>query len=363
MTGLAMHTPSLAHLCAIRAVAAGRRIRALVQGMPLGERGRRVDAVLKPGAAITMQVDRAAEEVGLAGLEQLAAEIGLRVHVIADAARGQIIALGRSRQREVVFAHLDAVDGTIKVGGLGNDLPAGRVRVANDGNWGIAVAFTAPTDRPLEALRFGDFTVAAVVDGNPTRYRAHPEEVVAVPADGGLIAYDVGAMPTVRAALRHAPRVFTSTNTVLAQGIVYLDGFQAFDFDTSRAGDDALAAALYGVLIDRHAGGAFDVMRQYGNLSALLHVLLGWRGDPPWMESQGAGFVVVNENLANLIPAVPIVVGAGGVIGRLRRPTDRRAPADRRPLQCPPRGERAAARCTAALSSRAPGRQVGTAGR
>jgi hypothetical protein len=31
------------------------------------------------------------------------------------------------------------------------------------------------------------------------------------------------------------------------------------------------------------------------------------------MESQGAGMVVVNENLANLIPAVPIVAGAGGL--------------------------------------------------
>jgi hypothetical protein len=67
----------------------------------------------------------------------------------------------------VVFAHLDAVDGTIKVGGLGNDLAAGRIRVANDGNWGVAAAFTAPTDRALDALRFGDFVAAAVVDGNP----------------------------------------------------------------------------------------------------------------------------------------------------------------------------------------------------
>jgi len=94
---------------------------------------------------------------------------------------------------------------------------------------------------------------------------------------------------------------------------VYLDGFQAFDYDTSQPEDDAVAAALYGVLIDRHQRGAFDIMRQYGNLSALLHVLLGWRGDPPWMESQGAGMVVVNENLANLIPAVPIVAGAAGL--------------------------------------------------
>jgi len=32
-----------------------------------------------------------------------------------------------------------------------------------------------------------------------------------------------------------------------------------------------------------------------------------------WIESQGGGYVVVNENVPNLIPAVPLVAGAGGV--------------------------------------------------
>jgi cytochrome oxidase Cu insertion factor (SCO1/SenC/PrrC family) len=73
-----------------------------------------------------------------------------------------------------------------------------------------------------------------------------------------------------------------------------------------------LIVALYARLLDRHAGGAFDVWRQYGNLSALLRLLLGWRGARPWIESQGGAFVVVNENLANLVPAVPLVLGAGG---------------------------------------------------
>jgi hypothetical protein len=300
------------HICALRALEAGRRIRTLVQGMPLAERAGRVDAVLKPGAALTLQVDRAAEDVGLACFEQLAAEIGYRVHLIADAVKGEVIELGTASRRQVVFAHLDAVDGTIKVGGLGNDLPAGKVRVAGDGNWGVAAAFTEPTERPLDALRFGDFVAAVVVDGNPLRYRAHPEEVVAVPGDGGTIAYDVGNAPAVSAALRRAPRVYTSTTATLGQSTVYYDGFQAFDLDTRRPGDDVIAAKLYGLLINRHEGGAFDITRQYGNLSALLHALLGWRGDLPWMESQGAGFVVVNENMPNLIPAMPIVAGAGG---------------------------------------------------
>jgi hypothetical protein len=118
--------------------------------------------------------------------------------------------------------------------------------------------------------------------------------------------------PAVRAALRRAPRVFTSTQTTLAQSIVYLDGFQAFDRDTRRAGDEALIVELYRRLINRHEGGAFDVWRQYRTLSALLRMLLGWRGTRPWLESQGGAFVVVNENLANLVPAVPLILGAGG---------------------------------------------------
>ena len=302
-------------LCAVRALDAGRRIRTVVQDMPLAERGQRVDAVLKPGAALTLQVDRAAEEVGLACFEQLADELGHRLHLITDAMRGQVVALGKSAHRQVVFAHLDAVDGTIKVGGLGNDLAAGRVRLANDGNWGVAAAFTAPTDRTLDSLRFGDFVAAVVVDGNPLRYRAHPEEVVAVPtAEGGCVAYDLSAAPAVvGGAAPRAARVHQHHRERSAQSIVYLDGFQAFDLDTRRPGDDVVAAELYRLLINRHEGGAFDISRQYGNLSALLHALLGWRGAPPWMESQGAGFVVVNENLANLIPAMPIVAGAGGV--------------------------------------------------
>jgi fructose-1,6-bisphosphatase/inositol monophosphatase family enzyme len=40
--------------------------------------------------------------------------------------------------------------------------------------------------------------------------------------------------------------------------------------------------------------------------------MLGWREPPVWLESQGAAFIVINENMFNLIPAVPIILGAGG---------------------------------------------------
>jgi hypothetical protein len=96
--------------------------------------------------------------------------------------------------------------------------------------------------------------------------------------------------------------------------MVYLDSFQAFDRDTRLEGDEELAVELYRALINRHDGGAFDVLRQYANLSALSRTMLGWRArEDAWLESQGGGFVVVNENLFNLIPAVPVILGAGGL--------------------------------------------------
>ena len=99
----------------------------------------------------------------------------------------------------------------------------------------------------------------------------------------------------------------------MSQAVIYFDGYQAFDRHTRLPGDEALTAALYRRFLNRHEGGGFDVWRQYGNLSALLRLLLGWRAGRPWVESQGGAFVVVNENLANLIPSLPIVLGAGGV--------------------------------------------------
>lgn len=298
--------------CALAALTAGRAIREAVHAMPPADRGRPAPAALKPGEQIVMAVDAAAEAVGLAHLERLSAEIGCPIALVADAARGTLLTVGAGGGGERVYAMLDAVDGTIKVGGLGNPADGSAVRLANDGGWGVGFACTAPTPAALDELRLGDFAVAAIVDGNPTRVRVHPHEVVALPADGAPAAYDMSDRPAVRAALRRAPRVFTSTQTTLAQAIVYLDGFQAFDRTSALPGDEALIVALYRRLINRHDGGAFDAWRQYGNLSALLRMMLGWRGARPWIESQGGAFVVVNENLANLVPAVPLILGAGG---------------------------------------------------
>jgi len=192
----------------------------------------------------------------------------------------------------------------VKVAGLGARHDD-RVRLANDGGWAAGFAFTAPTEHRLADLSFGDFTIAVVVDGNPTCFRTYPQDLVALPGADGFATWEATETPW--------RRVFTTTSTDLGQLWSYLDVFQAYDLDTRRDGDERVAVELYRLLTDRHAGGAFDVLRQYANLSALGRILFGWREPPAWIESQGGAYVVVNENVPNLIPAVPLVAGAGGV--------------------------------------------------
>jgi hypothetical protein len=207
---------------------------------------------------------------------------------------------------------MDAVDGTIKVGGLGNDIENNRFRAANDGAWATAIAFTRPTTSGLEDLAVRDFAVAALVDGNPTRYPAYPQEIITLPEGDSLASFDVSGETKWNPGTAWGIRTYTSTSTRLSQCMVYLDSFQAYDRETRLPGDEELAVELYRLFINRHDGGAFDVLRQYANLSALQRVMLGWREPPVWIESQGAGFIAINENMFNLIPAVPIIIGAGG---------------------------------------------------
>jgi hypothetical protein len=294
---------SIALTCAEASLAAGREIRALVHGMDPRERARERMPLLKPhGGYGARQVDAEAERVGLAHLERLAGDVGCAIELIVDPVAGVTHRLGRGPR--TIWASMDAIDGTVKVAGLGERL-ADRVRLANDGGWAAGFAFSEPTERGLGDLTFGDFVVAAVVDGNPTRWRAYPQDLVTHPTPEGLATFEATERPW--------RRVFTTTSTQLGQLWAYLDVFQAYDLDTRRPGDDAVGVELYRLLTDRHRGGAFDVLRQYANLSALGRVLLGWRDHPVWIESQGGGYLVVNENVPNLIPSVPLVAGAGGV--------------------------------------------------
>jgi hypothetical protein len=289
--------------CAEAALAAGREIRALVHGMDPRVRAEPRTPLLKPhGGYGARHVDAVAEEIGLAHLERLASGVGCAIELLVDPAAGVTHRVGRGSR--TIWASMDAIDGTVKVAGLGERL-RDRVRVANDGGWAAGFAFTAPTGRGLPDLTFGDFEVAVVVDGNPTRYRSYPQDLVALPSPEGPATWEVTERPW--------RRVFTTSGTDLSQLWTYLDVFQAYDLDTRLPGDDAVGVELYRRLTDRHGGGAFDVLRQYANLSALGRVLFGWREPPVWIESQGAAYLVVNENVPNLIPSVPLVAGAGGL--------------------------------------------------
>jgi hypothetical protein len=294
---------TLPRACAGAALVAGRAIRRLVHTMDPLRRGDPCTPRLKPGGGHgARRVDADAEALGLQHLDVLARTIDCAIEVLVDPAAGLTHRIGHGTR--TVFASLDAIDGTVKVAGLGPPR-ADRVRLANDGGWAAGFAFTAPTERPLGEIAFGDFTVAVVVDGNPTRHRAYPQDLVTLPSAVGPVTWEVTGQPW--------RRVFTTTASDLGQLWAYLDIFQAYDLDTCQPGDDALGVELYRLLTNRHEGGAFDVLRQYANLSALGRVLFGWREEPVWVESQGGAYLVVNENVPNLIPSVALVAGAGGV--------------------------------------------------
>jgi hypothetical protein len=292
----------IALACAAAGIAAGRKIRDTIYAMQPGMRGRPCTSVLKP--AENVLADARAERVGLQQLEQLSRRMGYRIELILDVSANKTRSIGSARHGPVIWASLDAVDGTIKVAGLGNELPR-RFRAANDGIWAASLAFTAPTTKTLPELLIGDFICSAIVDGNPATFMTYPQELIAVPGRAGMQTYDV--------ANGRRRRVYTSSNEDLGHAMVFLDVFQAYDLDTRREDDDRLAVELYRQLTNRHAGGAYDVLRLFSSLSALPRMMLGWRGGRLWYESQGAAFIVINENLPNLLGAVPIVEGAGGI--------------------------------------------------
>src|SRR5262249_54260251 len=147
----------------------------LVHAMPPEERARVATPLLKPGGGYgARRVDAEAEKVGLARLERLAHEVGHPIAVLVEPATGVSHRLGPEGDGRTIWASMAAIDGTVKVAGLGAPQPD-RVRLANDGGWAAAFAFTAPTATPAPELTLGDFTLAAVIDGNPPRWRAYPE--------------------------------------------------------------------------------------------------------------------------------------------------------------------------------------------
>jgi hypothetical protein len=284
----------------------GYAVRETINSMPFGERGIRTTSILKPEAqGRATQADAKGEEEGVKVLDMLSKEIGHNIFLIVNPSNGSIYKIGSSASDKVVFAYMDAVDGTWKVAGIG-----GPKYQANDGNWGTGVALTMPTSLSLEELTIGDFKTAAITTGNPRKYACAPDDVFASPDENGNpISYSVALGSGAKQEIK---RVYTSTQSKLGQSFGYYDAFQGFDRQTAPAGTEDLTAKLWRLLENRNEGGCFDLIRSYGNLSACACDMLGWR-DESLPESAAGIFVALNESLPNLIPAVPIIIGAGGI--------------------------------------------------
>jgi hypothetical protein len=292
----------LRSLLADLGVAAGLRVREAVDKVPPEQRSRRVRSQLKPAPEVSAYVDVVGEDALLESITTFSQRHQVHFRVVQCFSEGQYISIGDAGELHI-WCFLDAIDGTIKLAGVGNEPTA--VRMVNDGSWGVGLAFTDPTSSSLESLTLTDIAVSCIVDGNPPSTKVFPSSVVAIKEQQSWTTFDYSD--------HQKARLYTSSSNDLSQTAVCYDAFQAFDRSTSCPELEKLAGALYSQLIDGHRGGAFDVWRTYGNLSSLIRNMLGYR--PPtgaWMEPQGGAFIVLNENLPNLIPSVPIVLGAGG---------------------------------------------------
>jgi len=281
---------TLERLCTVFAMDAAERIRNAIQRMPYSERGAPSTSILKPEAKDRGKyADTKGEEIGLECLEAISDGTDYGIALIVDPATDRIHQIGKPGENQI-YCYFDAVDGTVSVAGLG-----GAQYQANTGNWGIGFAFTEPTSKKLENLVVGDFNISVILAGNPRTYESSPD--VAITSEG----------KTQDSKNR---RLFTSSQQKLSQSFVFYDAFQAFDRNSAPKGAEKLAVELYKHLINRNEGGAFDIKRDYGSLSALTANMLGWGYG---VESQGSAFIVLNENLPNMIPSVPIILGAGGI--------------------------------------------------
>ena len=288
-----MTDEAIAARCADTALMAGRAIRELVHAMPRRtERGERTTSVLKENQCV---VDAAAEALGIEHLARLAADVGHDLLLLVDAAKGRTHRIGSTGGDACIWVSMDAVDGTVKVAGLGERRPD-RVALGNDGGWAAAFAFTAPTPRPFDALTVGDFTTAVIVDGNPPRWPVYPPEVIV----GDGVDDDGGSRPHVE---RDAPApalvdTSTATRRTMSRRVVP----RARRWRSSCSG---------GLPIDITGGvRRAPPVRQPERPAA-----------PAFRLARGPGVGRVagrrvpgrNENQANLIPAVPLVLGAGGI--------------------------------------------------
>lgn len=281
-----------------------------VRALPEDQMAGKGASLLKPDS-MAANADIVGEEAAFEVMQALAGSEIREFRVIVDPKTGSYHSIGSTSDGSYVWAYLDAVDGTLKVSGLGNEVS--RLRIVNDGSFASAIAFTPPGNRSFDELTVDDFVIAAICDSGMGRDFAglHPRGCLAI-LEGGVYqtrSFYSDAKPSI------ARPAHTSTCTNLQQSFICYDAFQAFDRTTAKPGDEELASKIFALAINRNEGGAFDLLRSYGSLSAILRNMISDhpRDDNPWIEPQCTGFLCVNENLPNLIPVVPILLGCGAV--------------------------------------------------
>jgi hypothetical protein len=125
-------------------------------------------ALLKPPPEASSLPDVEGERVAIELLERAAQQLGHRFCIVGDPSRphhhvqvGPCTArpspgVGGLPASAQIWCYLDAVDGTLKLSGLGNT--SSCLRAVNDGSWAVGIAFTDPTDLSMEELTLGDCT-------------------------------------------------------------------------------------------------------------------------------------------------------------------------------------------------------------
>ena len=295
----------------------GLAVRKAVNDLPRSRRGNLGTSLLKPSAGQKCAMaDIVGEQAGFEVLERLSSEVRYPIHVFPNEpfSSPPVIIGGNGEvpgRDYVIWCSFDAVDGTVKVAGLGNDPTNNIYRVGGNGFWGAGIALTVPTKKCLEDLTIGDFEIAALVEGNPQRYRSHPTNAVCWPDPEGMggtsQTFEMDEYGNTGWNL-----LSTSSQTNISQSMINFEAFQAYDRKTARDGSEQLANAIFPLLINRNEGGAFDIVRFYANISEVLCQLLERKDGG--IEPQGAGAITLNENYASLIPFVPIIEGAGGSV-------------------------------------------------
>lgn len=285
----------------------GFGVRKAVNSLPRNKRSDRISSILKPhlgGKAYLADV--VGEQTGFDNLSMLSNALSIPIVVIVDPKTEQVHEIGKFSGSEIMYAYFDAVDGTIKLTGLGNDPEKGIYRVGNNGCWGAGIALTYPTRKTIRDLVMGDFKMSAIVDGNPPKYRVYPTNAFCFPDSSGTLKTFERDEET-----GEVHELSMSTQTNLSQAVIIYDSFQAFDRNSAPRELEALASKIFEALNNRNEGGAFDIVRMYGTAGEHLRELLERKGSyEPW----GVGKVTLNEHLANIIPTVPIVYGANGQV-------------------------------------------------